>query len=487
MKKFFAMILVAVMVIGMLAGCGPTGQNETYPPKGTDGSKQTEASKDTQGDTQGAEPPADADPLRDWILEEDTSISGTVNFWVPFKGNQGMDDMIAEFNTVYPNITVNLNTYNNNSDGNLSVNAAIIAGGQVDVLASFGLNQTYKRWENNLYMDLTDKLAEEHIDLVTNWGTDVYKYDGKVYTLPNGGQCDYININMTAWNEANLGPLPTEWTWDEYLEACKAMTKVDENGNVLVYGGSDAHSVQYFTYPVYQVYGKDNYYNQDGTASSFDSELVIKALERELKAELEDKIWFPKATYRSDNLNTIQPFTQGKTASANSQIIYRSIRDTENYPVDFITGFAPYPTEEKGQTNYCAGTYVFSHVGIATGCQDVDAAWAFTKWYATYGSKYLAIAGHAAVWKGTENDDLVSLIFGSEEEAAKLIDVESFKRVVGRTDLPTHVDTVLTAYDDVVNTLTEYGMYALNGEMSAREAMEEAAEIANDYIAREAG
>ena len=88
-------------------------------------------------------------------------------------------------------------------------------------------------------------------------------------------------------------------------------------------------------------------------------------------------------------------------------------------------------------TVYCAGTYVFSHVGIATGCQDVDAAWAFTKWYATYGSKYLAIAGHAAVWKGTENDDLVSLIFGSEEEAAKLIDVESFKRVVGRTELPT--------------------------------------------------
>lgn len=47
------------------------------------------------------------------------------------------------------------------------------------------------------------------------------------------------------------------------------------------------------------------------------------------------------------------------------------------------------------------------------------------------------------------------------------------------------MDTVLTAYDDVVSTLTEYGMYALNGEMSAREAMEEAAEIANDYIARE--
>ena len=429
---------------------------------------------------------AGSDDITSWILEEDTSISGKVRFWMPFKGKQGMDDLIAAFNEVYPNIEVELTTYSNNADGNLSVNTAIMSG-EVDVLGSFGLANTYRRWENDLFMDLTDLVAEDGIDLVANWGTDEYTYDGKVYTFPCGGLSYYVCINMDAWNEAGLGDLPTEWTWDEYLEACAAMTKTGADGQVEMYGGSDSHSIECFTFPKYQVTGRDNYYDEETGLSSFGSELILHSLQRELKAELEDKIWFPKATYRSDNLNTIQPFTQGKTASANSQIIYRSIRDTENYPVDFITGFAPYPTEEKGQTNYCAGTYVFSHVGIATGCQDVDAAWAFTKWYATYGSKYLAIAGHAAVWKGTENDDLVSLIFGSEEEAAKLIDVESFKRVVGRTDLPTHVDTVLTAYDDVVNTLTEYGMYALNGEMSAREAMEEAAEIANDYISREAG
>ena len=57
----------------------------------------------------------------------------------------------------------------------------------------------------------------------------------------------------------------------------------------------------------------------------------------------------------------------------------RFIRDTENFPTDFITGFAPYPVEEKGQENYMAGANIFSHVGIATGCQNEEAAWAFTK------------------------------------------------------------------------------------------------------------
>ena len=45
-----------------------------------------------------------------------------------------MDALIADFNSIYPNITVELNTYNNNSDGNMSVNTSILAG-EVDVLA----------------------------------------------------------------------------------------------------------------------------------------------------------------------------------------------------------------------------------------------------------------------------------------------------------------------------------------------------------------
>ena len=78
--------------------------------------------------------------LTSWILEDDTSISGTISFWMPFNGSQGMDALIADFNSIYPNITIELNTYNNNSDGNMSVNTSILAG-EVDVLASFGAIQ----------------------------------------------------------------------------------------------------------------------------------------------------------------------------------------------------------------------------------------------------------------------------------------------------------------------------------------------------------
>ena len=103
--------------------------------------------------------------------------------------------------------------------------------------------------------------------------------------------------------------------------------------------------------------------------------------------------------------------------------------DQENDPTDYVTAFAPYPVNEKGQTNYMSGVTPFSHSGLALNCKDIEASWAFLKWYSTYGVKYLVAAGHQPNWKGTDPADAVKLLFGDEETAAKIIDIDSFKRL----------------------------------------------------------
>lgn len=431
---------------------------------------------------------AEGEDITSWILEDDTSISGEISFWMPFKGSQGMDALIADFNATYPNIKVNLNTYNNNSDGNLSVNTSIMAD-EVDVLASFGLSNAYKRWESGLYVDLTDLVEEEGIDLIANWGTDAFKYDDCIYTFPCGGLSYYVAINMNAWNAAGLGELPTEWTWDDYFAASKAMTEYNEDGTVKVYGGSSYHSQNYYTYVYGSLVGKNAYYDEDGT-SSFDNPVMIKALQDEYNAEVVDKIWFPKSVYRGDNLQAQQTFLVERTCNAAlTPNMVRFLPDTANYGVDFITGFAPWPVIEKGQTNYMSGVSPFSHAGICMqeGMDDPDfpAAWAFLKWYSTYGVKYLVAAGHQPNWKGTEVGSALSLLFGSEEEAAKFVDVESFKRVVGVSTNPSYYEDELAAYSKVNSLMAEYTMYALNDVMSPEEALSELTKLADEEIAKE--
>ncbi len=472
MKRFIALLLVAVMALSLFAACGETNTPPASNPPAQDPAP-------SQGGEENKDP---VDPLTGWIFEDDLNMSGEVNFWIPFKGSQGMDAMIAEFNKSYPNIKVKLNPYNNNSDGNMAVNTAILAG-EVDVLASFGLSNTYNRWANDLFIDITDKVAEEGIDLMTNWGYDCYTYEDSIYTFPCGGQCTYVAINMTAWEEAGLGELPTEWTWDEYMEACRKMTKLNDDGTVAVYGGSDYHSTNYFLFPYVQVNGGDMYYNADGSASAYSDPLALKGLQRELKAELEEKIWYPKYSYRSDNIQAQMTFCQGITASTIIGNVTRFLSDTETYPdVNWITGFAPYPVEEKGQTNYVAGVTPFSHAGIATNCQDEAAAWAFVKWYASYGVKYLSAAGHAPGWKGTDTSNLVEVVFGSEEEAKKWIDVDSYLNVFARSDLPAYAEVTLTAYSDVSGAHKDPFMQAIAGEMSAEDCLKQAAEEADQAI-----
>ena len=173
------------------------------------------------------------DPV--YIEPNPDSLTGNVRFYTCFAGENGTDALIEEFNKYYPNINVEANVYKNNADGNVGLDTAMIAG-EVDVILSFGVANTANRWANGLLMDLTELLKEDNLDLVDEWGTDAYTYNGRTYVFPSGGLSIFVAINMDKWEKAGFGELPTEWTWDEYLDVCRALTEYDSNGNVIVYG-----------------------------------------------------------------------------------------------------------------------------------------------------------------------------------------------------------------------------------------------------------
>lgn len=490
-KRIFALFMSFALAFTLCAcGGGDSGSNSSGN-SGSGNSSSSSAANDDNSSNPSSEDgessssssqTSTGDPLTGWILEDNPeSISGTVRFWIPFKGNQGMDAMIADFNTIYPNITVELSTYNNNSDGNLAVNTAIMAE-EIDVLSSFGIGNAYRRWENGMYMDLTDKIADEGIDLIANWGTDAYNYNGRIYTLPNGGLSDYIAINMDKWNAAGLGELPTEWTWDEYLEACRKMTELNPDGSVAVYGGSLNHTISDYMLAKYQVTGKDMWYNDEGM-SSFNDPIIVNALQREYNAEMVEHIWFPLLDYRADNVNVSETYHSQQVASAMTDNLSRYLNNTEEYSVTWKTGFAPFPVEEKGQTNYMSGIRFYSHTGVISTAQDPEAAWAFCKWFSTYGSNYLIAAGHVPTWKGTKEGSQIEMAFGSREKAETLIDVDSFVRCFAVTSNPSSIDTSAVASDELSNIVTEYALAIMRGEYSVEEGSELMQQLGDEAIA----
>ena len=97
-KKIMSVLLSTAMVASMLAGCGSTTNEETS--DATVAATKAAAQESTVAEEGGSETTGDGD-LTSWILEDDTNMSGKVNFWIPFKGNAGMDDMIADLSLIH--------------------------------------------------------------------------------------------------------------------------------------------------------------------------------------------------------------------------------------------------------------------------------------------------------------------------------------------------------------------------------------------------
>ena len=106
----------------------------------------------------------------------------------------------------------------------------------------------------------------------------------------------------------------------------------------------------------------------------------------------------------------------------------RNIKNTEDYPHDFITAFAPPPKLFEDSQYLGGGTGYLDFTTINSRSQHKDAAWKFMKWYVTEGNEPLISGGRIPAWKKADQDKVAELVLGENPE--QLFDVESFKRVV---------------------------------------------------------
>lgn len=227
MKKIVAFLLLVTLLFSMVACSGPS------------------TSKDSEVTTSGTETPDVPE-----IGYDGSAV--TIKFYHTMGSNlkDVLEAYIAEFNKIYPNITIDQEQVGGYDDVKNQINTQLTVGAQPNIAYCYpdhvaGYNIAHAVATLDDYIDskvevkvgdhteilgLTDEQKADFIEGYYNEGKQFG--DGKMYTMPLSKSTEVLYYNKTFF-EANKLQVPT--TWDELEAVCKKIKEIDPKSTPLGY------------------------------------------------------------------------------------------------------------------------------------------------------------------------------------------------------------------------------------------------------------
>ncbi len=436
MKKLMSLLLVLIMVLS-LAACG--SESETSGDK--TGDKETTSDSSASGKTDSQEASGSSDA-------SDEPIKLVV--WGGVPGESGPQALVDAWNAENPMVQVEYTRFVNDDTGNTKLDTAILSGEQIDVFFTYSIDLLKKRVEGGLVEDLAAFGVEDFVkNEVLGAGVGQVLIDGKYYGLPTAKEPIGFMINQTMLDEAGI-TIPDNWTLDDFIEIAGKLS--GEKDGQKVYGTHGYYAGRPLDFALTAI-GGDYFYSQDGKASNFD------APEFEANAKVKDlmdmgyAMPYEEVFSRKLEAYAHPAFLNGEVAMLPfSAWMLRYVKDSENFPHDFVTTFAPYPAiDETTPNDYQA--YLNNHICMSSNSEYKEEAWAFIDYWLTEGSQYMLTAGKMPVWNKVDEDVVVAGVLG--ENSQVLFDEAAYRSVMLNGDLKYIVDTYTTAYPQVVQIYKE--------------------------------
>lgn len=395
MRKRYSFIALGMAALMVLGGCGGGSEKE----KSADTAKKNE--KETV----------------------------TLRLWGAVPEEAGPQASCDLFNEQYKDkgIQVEYERFVNDDTGNLKLETNLLSGTGVDLYMTYGMDGLTKRAEGGMALDLTELMEKDSFDLKEYVGElgDAYKVDGKPYCLPTKVDKWGIVINKDMFEEAGL-EIPTEWTFDEFREVAKKLTHGEGQDKVYGFFWNTQQDVSgVLTYFDSHTLGGDPMYKSE-TESNFTNDVIVKSVELMNNMMNVDKSSPTHTDSVTQKLSQEGMFLTEKCAMTIGPWMVRSIKDTENYPHDFVTAFAPYPVVEEGQRNYTQGGYG-DFLCINPKSEHIDAAWEFAKWYATEGMLPVVEGGRVPAFNTYNTDEVTEAFLKGGED---VLDAETTKSIL---------------------------------------------------------
>lgn len=287
------------------------------------------------------------------------------------------------------------------------------SGEEIDVFMTPAIDHIYQRAAQGVIAPLDDLYKENNLNPEEEYLVNPI-YKGKNYGILTNITTNFVLLNKDALDEAGLEVPKAGWTWDEFSEYAKKLTKGE--GTEKQYGAY-FHNWGLYANPIAQVHLKHPFMTEDGKTNFKDpSYEYFFNLRRQM--EKTDKSIKPYADVIGAKLNYRTEFFNGDAAMLlTGTWMIGETGNVQNNPHDFKTAFAPVPVMKKGdKTDIFTGGH---YLAIGESSKNKEAAFKFARFVST---NLTDARTELPGWKNGEAQPLVEKWIEGKEE---LYDVDS--------------------------------------------------------------
>jgi multiple sugar transport system substrate-binding protein len=311
-------------------------------------------------------------------------------------------------------VTVDMQSENNSVDFLTKLDLLQLSGETGDVILVPSYREYAPRAEQGFFAPLDD--AFDSLSLSYD---DLYAFPsevgGKLYGVPFEPGIYLTFINEEMLNEAGL-PLPGPgFTFDDYRTYAAALTKGE--GANKVYGSYMHTWAEFRREGLFNAIEDNPYVNADGS-SNLDNPLFGEWLEYMYELENVDGSQISFADAKATSMAYRDVFMNGKAAMIIiGTWVFTDLINTEQYPHEFRTVFAPFPVFDGGQPGVTQGSA--SYMTIGANSKNPEAALKFINYAANEGS----IA--AGLFPSAKDGDVLAVLEAKVGAYPELFDLES--------------------------------------------------------------
>lgn len=250
---------------------------------------------------------------------------------------------------------------------------AAVAAGEAPDIASIDLIYTPAFSSAGQLTDLTELVDQlEYVDDLSPAHMTLGEYEGRNYAVPFAAEGSFIIYNVDLFTEAGLDPENPPTTWDEVLEAARAISELGDDTYGFYFSGSCAGCNAFTFLPFIWASDGDVLSEDFSEPTLADDPIVREALE--LYRTMWDEGLIPEGSSIDSGENFVNAFSSGKIGIGLTGAFgidnYKTNVPDLNFDVTFIPG------KEGGTASFGGGDVI----GIPSGSEYVEEAWEFISW-----------------------------------------------------------------------------------------------------------